>query len=702
MSKLVVIEGVGKRETIQKYLGAGYEVFATKGHVRDLPPKTLAIDTANNFEPKYEIMADKKTIVKSLKEKAQKSEQIFLATDPDREGEAISWHIAYILNLNPSQNVRIEFNEISKNAITKAIENPRAIDIDLVNAQQARRVLDRLVGYTLSPIISKKLQPKLSAGRVQSVTLQLVVDREREIQNFKPEEYWNITANLSKQKEESTFNASLFEKDGKKTKISSEQEKDEVLQGVENVDWKVLSLKKSITKSNPPAPYITSSMQQDALNKLGMNLKQTSLAAQNLYEGITIKGEGKTALITYIRTDSVRVSPQMQEVAKNFIMQKYGKDYVPAKPNIFKTKQSAQDAHEAIRPIHLEITPEQIKDQVDSNIYRLYKLIYERFLASQMTPATYNSVSMEIQANAYKFKATGRTPVFQGYTVLYQEYSAKDKEDEEQKLLPDVVEGEILDFHGIKADQKFTKPPARYTEASLVKTMEEKGIGRPATYVPTITTLNSREYTEFEKKQIKPTELGFAVCDALKQLSPQVMDITFTANMEESLDKIADGSEDWHKVIGAFYEGFIDEITKNKGDINVVLPPKEPNPPVMCDKCGAKMFIRTGKYGEFLSCSNYPQCKNIKSIEKVVAICPKCGKNILQKTSHTGKIFFGCKGYPDCDFVSWDQPINEKCPKCGDILLKKGGRVYCHSKCGFYEFRKQKQQNEVVDDTTQN
>ncbi len=698
MSKLVVIEGVGKRETIQKYLGAGYEVFATKGHVRDLPQRTLAIDTSNNFEPKYEIMADKKAIVKSLKDKAQKSEQIFLATDPDREGEAISWHIAYILNLDPSKNVRIEFNEISKNAITKAIENPRAIDIALVNAQQARRVLDRLVGYTLSPIISKKLQPKLSAGRVQSVTLQLVVDREREIQNFKPEEYWNLTATLSKQNQQATFNASLFEKDDKKLKISSEVEKDEVLKAIEGAQWKVLNIKKSVTKSNPPAPYITSTMQQDALNKLGMNLKQTSLAAQSLYEGVTLKGEGKTALITYIRTDSVRVSPQMQEIAKDFIMQKYGKDYVPAKPNVFKTKQSAQDAHEAIRPIHLEILPENIKSQVEPNIYKLYKLIYERFLASQMTPATFNSVSMEIDANGYKFKATGRTPIFPGYTTIYQEYSVKDKEDEEQKLLPDVVEGEVLDYHGIKADQKFTKPPARYTEASLVKTMEEKGIGRPATYVPTITTLNSREYTEFEKKQIKPTELGFAVCDALKQLSPQVMDIKFTAHMEESLDEIAEGHNEWHKVIGDFYAGFIDEIKTNSGGVNVVLPPKEPNPPVFCDKCGAKMLIRTGKYGEFLSCSNYPECKNMKSIEKVVATCPKCGKSILEKTSHTGKVFFGCKGYPECDFVSWDQPIDEKCPKCGDILLKKGSRVYCHSKCGFYEYRKQKTEDGVVDE----
>ncbi|MBR1925360.1 MAG: type I DNA topoisomerase [Clostridia bacterium] len=689
MSKLVVIEGIGKRETIQKYLGSDYEVFATKGHVRDLPVKSLAIDMENHFEPKYELMPDKKTIVANLKEKAKKSEKVYLATDPDREGEAISWHIAHILGLNNSDNIRIEFNEISKNAITKALEKPRAIDINLVDAQQARRVLDRLVGYKVSPIISKKIQPKLSAGRVQSVTLELVVDREREIQNFKPEEYWQIVAKLSKQNDSTIFNATLTNKDGKKIKVESEKQKDEVLDAIKGKDFKVSAIKRSITKSNPPAPYITSTMQQDALNKLNMSLKQTSSAAQNLYEGVEIKGEGKTALITYIRTDSVRVSPQMQEIAKTFITEKYGKNYVPEKPNIFKTKQSAQDAHEAIRPIHLEITPEVVKGQVENNLYKLYKLIYERFLASQMVPATYNSVSIDIDAGAYTFKASGRTPIFDGYTKVYQEYQSKEKDDEtEQKLLPELTEGEILNCHEIKTEQKFTKPPARYTEASLVKVMEEKGIGRPATYVPTITTLERREYTEKDGKQIKPTELGFVVCDTLKKHFPDIMDITFTAKMEDTLDEISTGKEEWHKVIEDFYKDFKIELEKASGSKDKVERPVEVSD-VVCDKCGAKMVVRVGQYGKFLACPNFPNCKNIKSIEIKVGVCPKCHKDILEKTSHAGKKFYGCSGYPDCDFVAWDKPTNRTCPKCNDILLKKGGRTYCHNQsCDYYEYEK--------------
>lgn len=693
MSSLVIIEGIGKQETIQKYLGKDYEVFATKGHVRDLPVKTLGIDMQNHFQPKYEIMSDKKDIIKKLKEKAQKSDRIYLATDPDREGEAISWHIAYILNLDCNDNIRIEFNEISKNAITKALETPRAIDIDLVNAQQARRVLDRLVGYKVSPIISKKIQPKLSAGRVQSVTLELVVDREREIQNFKPEEYWNIVANLSKINDQAIFNASLFAKDGKKIKIENAQQKNEVLENIKGKNWNVLSVKKSITKSNPPAPYITSTMQQDALNKLGMNLKRTSSAAQTLYEGVELKSEGKTALITYIRTDSVRVSPEMQVVAKKFIIDNFGEKFAPEKPNIYKSKKSAQDAHEAIRPIHLEITPESIKDQVESDLYRLYKLIYERFLASQMTPATFNSVTAEIQAGNYQFKATGRTPEFLGYTKIYQEYSAKDKDEEEQKTLPPLTEGELLDLKDIKCDQKFTKPPARYTEASLVKTMEEKGIGRPATYVPTITNIEKREYTEKEGKQIKPTNLGMIVCDTLKKHFPDIMDVSFTAKMEDTLDEISTGKDKWQEVIENFYDGFKKELEEASGSPDKVEVPIEESD-VVCEKCGAKMIIRTGKYGKFLACPNFPECKNIKSIDVVVGVCPKCGKNILEKTSKNGKKFYGCSGYPNCDFVSWDKPTNEKCPKCGDVILQRGGRFYCHNdKCDFAEYRKHKEEN---------
>ncbi len=689
MSKLVVIEGIGKRETIQKYLGSGYEVFATKGHVRDLPVRSLGLDMENHFEPKYELMADKKDIVAKLKEKAKSSERIYLATDPDREGEAISYHIAYILGLNNNDDIRIEFNEISKNAITKALESPRALDLNLINAQQARRVLDRLVGYKVSPIISKMIKPKLSAGRVQSVTLKLVVDREKEIQNFKPEEYWPVSAKLQKNGDSTVFGAALQTQNGKKFKVQNEQQKNEVLEVLKQNDFVVKAIKKSVTKSNPPAPYITSTMQQDALNKLGMSLKQTSAAAQTLYEGVELKGEGKTALITYIRTDSVRVSPQMQEVAKKFIQEKYGNDFVPEKFNIYKTKQSAQDAHEAIRPIHLEFTPEMVKGQIEPNLYKLYKLIYERFLASQMKPATYNSVSIDIDCAQYGFKATGRTPLFEGYTKVYQEYVQKDKDDQdesEQKLLPQMNEGESLVLVDIKSEQKFTKPPARYTEASLVKIMEEKGIGRPATYVPTITTLDKRTYTEKEGKQIKPTELGFLVCEKLEKHFPDIMDISFTAKMEDALDEISTGKDEWHKVIEDFYVDFKKELEEASGSKDKI--PDEPSDEI-CDKCGKPMVIRMGKYGKFLACSNYPECKNVKNLDIVVGVCPKCGKSILEKTSHKGNKFYGCSGYPDCDFVAWDKPQGEKCPRCNDILLKKGQRIYCHNQnCDYVRYEK--------------
>ena len=692
MSNLVIIEGIGKRETIQKYLGKDFEVVATKGHVRDLPVKTLGINMDNHFEPKYEIMADKKDIIKKLKEKAAKADNIFLATDPDREGEAISWHIAYILNLNCQDNIRIEFNEISKSAITKALEKPRAIDIDLVNAQQARRVLDRLVGYKISPIISKKIQPKLSAGRVQSVTLELVVDREREIQNFKPEEYWNISALLEKQDKSAQFSASLALKDGNKIKVENEQQKNEVLNGIENAVWKISNIKKSVTKSNPPAPYITSTMQQDALNKLGMNLKRTSQAAQKLYEGVELEGEGKTALITYIRTDSVRVSPQMQQIAKDFIIKEYGEKFVPEKFNIYKSKKSAQDAHEAIRPVHLEIKPDNIKGQVESDLYKLYKLIYERFLASQMTPATFNSVAVDIDANNYTFRANGKTPIFAGYTKVYEEYSPKDKEDSEQKTLPPLQEGEQVNLDSIKAEQKFTKPPARYTEASLVKTMEEKGIGRPATYVPTITNIENRAYTEKEGKQIKPTELGCVVCDTLKKYFPDIMDITFTAKMEDTLDEISTGKDQWQEVIEDFYKDFKVELENASGTPDKVeMPVVESD--VICDKCGAKMIIKMGRYGKFLACPNYPECKNIKNYDIVVGTCPKCGKNLLEKTSKSGKKFYGCSGYPDCDFAVWDKPTEEKCPKCQSMMLEKGRKIYC-SKCNYYHYKKEQKEEE--------
>ncbi len=767
--KLVVIEGPGKRATIKKYLGADYEVFATKGHVRDLPVHGFGVDLNNGFEPKYEILDDKKDVIKSLKQEASRAERILLATDPDREGEAISWHVANILGLDPNSNIRIEFNEISKNAVNHAIEAPRGIDLNLVNAQQARRVLDRIVGYQLSPILCKRIQPKLSAGRVQSVTLKLVVDREREIQNFKPEEWWHIVASLAKiGQSNKVFKAILVNKNGKKIKIKNAQEKDEFLNDIANQTWKVSNIKKSITKSNPPAPYITSTMQQDALNKLGMSLKRTTQSAQNLYEGVDVTGRGKTALITYIRTDSVRVSPEAQAAAKNYIISKYGAQYYPEKPNIYKSKKSAQDAHEAIRPIYLDISPDQVKDCLKSDDYKLYKLVYERFLASQMAPATYNSVSVDIDVSNYTFRATGRTPIFAGYTVLYQEYVSKDKdEDETQSMIPPLAEGEVLDLIEIKTEQKFTKPPARYTEASLVKAMEERGIGRPATYSPTVAVLFYRKYIENEGKYMKPTELGCSVTDLLVKYFPEIMDIAFTARMEDNLDEIAAGHKEWRQVIENFYVDFkqemdkantalktlveetdeicekcgskmvirqgrygkflacsnyptcknvrnindenedevVDEVCpecgnklvikngkfgkflacsnypecafkKNLGENNAIVETDE-----ICEKCGHKMVERVGKFGKFLACSNYPNCKNIKPLNKKVGVCPICGKDIVEKHSKKGDIFYGCSGYPDCKVIFKDPPINENCPKCNSTLLHKEGKTYTRDYC---------------------
>ena len=691
--KLVVIEGPGKRDTIKKYLGADYEVFATKGHIRDLPVHGFGVDINNGFEPKYEIIGDKQDVIKSLKEKASKAERIFIATDPDREGEAISWHVAYVLGLNPSDNIRVEFNEISKNVVNNAIMEPRSIDINLVNAQQARRVLDRLVGYKLSPILCKKIQPKLSAGRVQSVTLELVVDREREILNFKPEEWWAITANLAKIGEpDRQFSASLVNKDGKKFKIRNAEEKDAFLKDIANQVWKVGNIKKSVTKSHPLAPYITSTMQQDALNKLGMSLKRTTAAAQNLYEGVDLPGRGKTALITYIRTDSVRVSPEAQKAAREFIIAKYGAQYYPEKPNVYKSKKSAQDAHEAIRPIYLDIRPEDVKGSLTADNYKLYKLIYERFLASQMADATYNSVSLDVDIKNYTFRATGRTPIFPGYTVLYQEYVPKDKDEEEtQSTIPPLIEGEIVDLVGLKTDQKFTKPPARYTEASLVKAMEERGIGRPATYSPTVAVLFNRKYIESEGKYMKPTELGFSVTDLLVEYFPEIMDITFTAHMEDNLDEIADGNKEWRNVILEFYTGFKEAMDKANEALKTFVEETD----IVCDKCGSKMVIRQGKYGKFLACSNYPKCKNIKNIAaegeetETDEVCPECGHKLVIKTGKYGK-FLACSNYPECAYkrnLNENSPIVETdqiCEKCGHKMVERVGKYGKFLACSNY------------------
>ena len=682
--KLVVIEAPAKRDTLKKYLGNGYEVFATKGHIRDLPAKSFAIDINNNYEPHYEDNPDKKQLIAELQKKAKSAEEVLIATDPDREGEAISWHVAHVLGLDPTTKCRIQFNEISKKAVVKALTEPREIDLNLVNAQQARRVLDRIVGYKLSPILSKKIAPKLSAGRVQSVALKLVVDREKEIEEFKPEEYWNVSA--EHEKDNIKFKSSLASFKNKKIKIGSREEVDKVLNAVSGQNFIVESVKKTKSKSHAPAPFTTSSMQQDAGNKLGMSLKKITSCAQELYEGVEIKGEGKLALITYIRTDSTRVSEDAQKACLEFVEKKYGKDYVPAKPNIYVAKKNAQDAHEAIRPISLQMTPELVKDSLTKENYKLYKLIYERFVASQMSEAEYSNTNVVLSANDYQFKATGKVLEFAGYTAVYKEFSEDEKNEKGEKL-PKLSENEEVKTGAITEEQKFTKPPSRFTETSLVKAMEEKGIGRPATYAATITILTARNYCSKDGKYLVPTTLGRNITDYLDKFFHGVINVKFTAHMENRLDEIAENKDDWHDVVDSFWNGFKGLLSSaDSSSVSMKAQPVETD--IICEKCGHKMLIRESRYGKFLGCSNFPKCKNIKPYEteekKAVSKCPNCGKQVFALKTKRGKIFYACEDREGCNFMSWDLPTGEKCPKCNSPLVKKGKKIKCSS-CDYSE-----------------
>lgn len=675
---LVIIEAPAKRETLKKYLGEGYDVFATKGHIRDLPQKSYGLDVKNRFEPIYQIMPEKKELISELKRKAEKADQVFIATDPDREGEAISWHIANVLGLPPEKKCRIEFNEISQKAVQNALTKPRAIDLKLVDAQQARRVLDRIVGYKLSPILCKKIKPRLSAGRVQSVALKLVVDREKEIEAFVPEEYWNISAILQKGKE--TFKSTLEKKNGKKFVPKNKEQADQVVQDVDGKKFEVSKIKRSVTKSHAPAPFTTSTMQQDALNKAGLSIKRTTQSAQQLYEGVDIAGEGKIALITYIRTDSTRVSQDAQNACREFARKLYGEKFVPEKPNVYATKQNAQDAHEAIRPINMNMTPEKVKQSLSADNYKLYKLIYERFLASQMSEAIYSNVTANLSCDCYEFKAVGKTQEFAGYTAAYKEYEGDEKQ--EISKLPKLDEGDVVDAKELKAEQKFTKPPARYTEASLVKAMEEKGIGRPATYAATIMVLSAREYVSKDGKQLIPTELGRKVVEYLEKFFSSVINVKFTAHMEQRLDDIASEGEDWHEVVESFWNGFSKLLlASDSSGFSLRSEPIETD--ILCEKCGHKMLIREGKYGKFLGCSNFPKCRNIKQFEpekKIVGKCPECGKDMVERKSKHGKVFFSCSGYPECKFMSWYPTTGEKCSSCGGVVIVKNHQKLC-SEC---------------------
>ncbi len=670
--KLVFIESPGKKATIEKYLGDDYVVFPTMGHIRDLPAKSFAINVKKNFEPTYEIIPDKKNVVAELKKKAKEADAIYLATDPDREGEAIAWHLATILDLDKDAKVRTAFNAITKSAILESISNPQPLNIDLVNAQQGRRVLDRIMGYELSPLLSKKIRNKLSAGRVQSVTLKLIVDREEAINTFVPEEYWNIHAELKK--DDKKFKLELVQYKDKKIEIPNKETADKVVSEVDNAEFKVASVKRQITYSKAPAPYTTSSLQQDAIKKLNFTLSSYTKCAQSLYEGVMIQGEGKNALVTYIRTDSTRVSPEAQAMAKDYILSNFGEKYHPGKYNEYASKDGAQDAHEAIRPVNLKYTPEYLQGKIDEQYLKLYTLVFKRFIASQMTMAQYDSLTIDAVANDYKFRANGKALIFDGFTRMQ-----KIQDDEKNGInLPDVVEGETLIKEKIEAEQKFTKPPVRFTQDSIIKEMEVQGIGRPATYAATILTLFNREYIATEKKSLYPTELGIQVTKYLEEYFKDVMNIKFTADMEKQLDEVELGKVEWQDIVSKFYTGFSENLKYASTQMGVSLP--KPPPEISdekCDKCGANMVYREGKFGRFLACSNFPQCKNTKNInQKIntnidVGVCPKCHGQVSQKYSKKGKLFFGCDNYPNCDFISWDLPIDEKCPICNSNLYKK-------------------------------
>ena len=681
---LIIVESPSKAKTISKYLKGKYKVDASGGHVRDLPEKRLGVDIANNFEPTYVVTPEKKAVIKRLTDEAAKADNVYLATDPDREGEAISWHLKNVLKLKDGKN-RIEFNEISPAAVTKALQNPREIDYNLVDAQQARRVLDRLVGYKLSPLLCKRIRSGLSAGRVQSVALRLIVDREREIQAFVPEEYWNINAELQdKPKAYSPFKALLSEKNGKKYKPSNKEESDALIAAIDGKPYIVKEIKKALAKSHAPAPFTTSTLQQDASNKFGMTSPEVMFVAQHLYEGIDTEKEGHIALVTYIRTDSVRVSAEAQERARGYIAEKYGKEYVPAKPNFYKSKKDAQDAHECIRPIDITRTPESMKGVLDKKHYNVYKLIYERFIASQMSEAVYNSVKIKIDNSGYTFKASGRTLKFAGFTAVYQDAAPKqdaskngEDEAETSKLLPDLKEGEEVDLVRLLPEQKFTKPPQRYTDASLVKAMEDKGIGRPSTYASIISVLNRRKYVTKDGKYMLPTEVAYQITDLLMKYFTDIMDVGFTAKMEVQVDHIEDGGEDWHKIIADFYPPFAEKLVFASND------GAEPTDEI-CEKCGHPMVRKTGRYGSYLACSNYPACSNIKSegAEISETKCPKCGANMVVKSGKYGK-FLACPNYPECSTILpfESEPSDVPCPKCGEKMIYRTGRYGKYLNC---------------------
>ncbi|MCQ2441312.1 MAG: type I DNA topoisomerase [Clostridia bacterium] len=684
MAKLVIVESPAKIKSIKKYLGNGYDVMASVGHIRDLPKSKLGVDIENNFKPEYINMSDKKDVIKSLKTAAANSDGVLLATDPDREGEAISWHLAQILALDLNDANRISFNEITETGVKTGISNPHKINLNLVDAQQARRVLDRIVGYKLSPFLWKKVKGGLSAGRVQTVALRLIVDREREIEKFVSEEYWTVDAKLIGSRK--TFDSKLYgTADGKKLDtISNEESALRIVNELENAEYTVTDIKKGVRNRQPAPPFITSTLQQEASRKLGFTGQRTMKVAQQLYEGVEVSGYGTTGLITYMRTDSLRISEEARATATKYITEHYGSNYMPSKQRYFKTKNDAQDAHEAIRPTIIGITPEMAKGSLTAEQYKLYKLVWERFIASLMANCVLDTVSVDITAGNYLFKSSGYTVRFDGFTVLYEE--GKDEDIALGGALPEMKIGDSLKLKSLTPNQHFTQPPARYTEPTLIKALDENGIGRPSTYAPIISNIIQRNYIEREKKSLKPTELGTVVADLIGEYFKKIVDVKFTAGLEQQLDKIGAGELGWTDTIADFYKSFDALYKKAEQSLDgkrVKVPDVETD--VVCEKCGRKMVVKNGRFGKFLACPGYPQCKNTKPVpeDEVKQPCPKCGAKLVKRVSKKGKKFYGCSNYPQCDFASSGIPTGEKCSECGSYIVSGiRGRKYCmNSEC---------------------
>ena len=687
MPKLVIVESPAKAKTIGKYLGRGYKVTASMGHVRDLPASTLGIDVENGYTPKYITIKGKQKLVKELKAEAKKCDGVLLATDPDREGEAISWHLANILGLDPSAPNRVTFDEITKKGVKEGMAHPRAINIDLFNAQQARRELDRLVGYKLSPFLWKKIRRGLSAGRVQSVAVRLIRDRELEIENFKPDEYWNIDALLNPQGEKGELTARLAATaDGKKLTVTNKQQADGILAALDGRDYTITKIEKGKRRRQPSPPFITSTLQQDASRAFGFSATRTMRAAQTLYEGMDIAGHGTVGLITYMRTDSLRIAAEAQAAAKTFIAERWGDNYVCKTARKWKSRSAtaAQDAHEAIRPSMPELTPDEVEQSISSDTAKLYRLIWSRFMASQMADCIQDTVSASITAGDYLFRASGFRVSFDGFTALYEE--STDDAKKKETALPPLEEGQTLKLKKLTADQKFTQPPPLYTEATLIHALEENGIGRPSTYAPIITTIVDRGYVEKDQKKLKTTPLGQAVNTVMMEQFPDIVNVKFSADMEKKLDVVEAGQADWVKTIDDFYQGFeksLEQAEKNMEGKRIKvedIPTDE-----ICEKCGRPMVIKSGRYGKFVACSGFPECRNAHPLVKDTGgLCPLDGGHMLVRKSAKGRVYYGCSNYPKCNYMTWDEPVPEKCPQCGSTLFKKKGQLYCAKEgCGF-------------------